>query len=455
MAHRYMREGAPMDTSQAPPAAPARRVGLLINRNFALLWGAQSVSVIGDATFTTTLVLWVATSLARNQPWSPQAVSGIFLAMSVPTLLVGPIAGVFADRWEKRRTLLRMDAARALLVLLLMLLALRPSTERIGWQLAGIYASLAGMTLCTQFFTPARFALLGLLVDRAQLARASGLSQTTNSLATVIGPSLATLLFFAAGLQWALLLNALSFLASFCLLLPIRPPRTAAASPAARRFWHELGEGVGFCMHSRVLLTLIIVGIMITLGSGALNALGVFFVTQNLHAPAQAYGFLNSAYGVGAIAGALLTGLLARRVGIVRTLWIALLLAGLALLCYARLSSLAPALLVVLLIGLLISAVNVVVAPLVLHTTPPELVGRVSSVLGLLLSLAAALSFSLAGVLDGTLLRTLHATLLGLVLGPVDTIYLGTGICVLAAGLFALLALGRRTLPESAQAPGA
>lgn len=440
-----------MDTSQAtpaPPAAPARRVGLLINRNFALLWGAQSVSVIGDATFTTTLVLWVATSLARSQPWSPLAVSGIFLAMSVPTLLVGPIAGVFADRWEKRRTLVRMDLLRALLVLLLLLLALWPASGLIGWQLLGIYGSVAGMNICTQFFTPARFALLGQVVDRPLLARASGLSQTTNSLATVIGPSVATLLFFSAGLEWALLLNALSFLASFCLLLPLRPPHTAEARPAARRFWHELGEGVGFCLHNRVLLTLIVVGTMITLGSGALNALGVFFVTQNLHAPAQGYGFLNSAYGVGAIAGALLSGLLARRVGIVRTLWLALLLAGLALLCYARLSSLAPALAVVLLIGLLISAVNVVVAPLVLHTTPPELVGRVSSVLGLVLSLAAALSFSLAGVLDGTLLRTLHTTLLGLALGPVDTIYLGAGICLLAAGIFALLTLGRLPLPE-------
>jgi MFS family permease len=442
-----------MDTSQVTPAAPAGRPGFLINRNFALLWGGQSVSAIGDATFTTTLVLWVVTSLAKNQPWSPLAVSGIFLAMSVPTLVAGPIAGVFADRWEKKRTLLRMDAARALLVFLLLLLALWPFSGLPGWQLAGIYGSVAGMNICTQFFTPARFSLLGQLVARPQLARASGLSQTTNSLATVIGPSLATLLFFAAGLTWALLLNALSFVASFCFILLIHPPRAADAQPPARPFWHELAEGARFCVRSRVLVTLLIVGTLITLGSGALNALGVFFVTQNLHTPAQGYGFLNSAYGVGAIAGALLAGLLAQRVGIVRTFWLSLLLAGLALLCYARLSSLAPALVVVLLIGLLISAVNVVVAPLVLHTTPPELVGRVSSVLGLVLSLAAALSFSLAGLLDGALQRTLHATLFGQALGPVDTIYLGTGICVLASGLFALLTLGR--LPATWEsAPG-
>lgn len=439
-----------MDTSQTTPATPARPAGLLINRNFALLWCGQSVSVVGDATFTTTLVLWVATTLARNQPWAPLAVSGIFLAMSVPTLVAGPIAGVFVDRWEKRRTMLRMDAARALLVFLL-LLALGPLPLPGAWQLAGLYVVIASMNICTQFFTPARFSLLGLLVDRPRLAHASGLSQTTNSLATIIGPAVATLLFFTAGLQWALLLNALSFVASFCFLLPIRAPRAADSQPPARPFWHELGEGVRFCLRSRVLLTLIVVGSLLTLGSGALGALGVFFVTQNLHASPQGYGFLNSAYGAGAIVGALLSGLLAQRVGLVRTFWLSLLLAGLALLLYARLTSFVPALAVVLLIGLFISAINVVVAPLVLHTTPPELIGRVSSVLGLILSLAAALSFSLAGYLASTLLRTFHMAVFGLAFGPVDTIYLGTGLLVMASGLCALLTLrGLSLSPEAA-----
>ncbi|HEY1352147.1 MAG TPA: MFS transporter [Ktedonobacteraceae bacterium] len=443
-----------MDTSQATPAAPARRPpGLLINRNFALLWSGQSISVIGDATFTTTLVLWVATILARNQPWAPLAVSGVFLAMSVPTLVAGPIAGVFVDRWEKRRTLLRMDAARALLVCLLLLLALGSLSTPSAGLLMGLYAIVAAMNVCTQFFTPARFSLLGLLVDRPLLARASGLSQTTNSLATVIGPSVATLLFFTAGLQWALVINALSFVVSFCLLLPIRPPQAGDAQASSRPFWRELGEGVRFCVHSRVLVTLLIVGTLITLGSGALNALGVFFVTHNLHTSAQGYGFLNSAYGVGAIVGALLTGLLAQRVGILRTFWLALLLAGLALLLYARLTSFGAALVVVVLIGLFVSAINVVVAPLVLHTTPPELVGRISSVLGLVLSLAAALSFSLAGYLDGALLRSFHASVLGLALGPVDTIYLGTGLLVLAGGFYALVALRRLSLTAE-PAPG-
>lgn len=439
-----------MDTSQVTPAEPTRKPGLLINRNFALLWSGQSISVIGDATFTTTLIFWIATSLAKNQSWAPLAVSGIFLAMSVPTMVVGPIAGVFADRWDKRRTMLQMDAARALLVLLLLLVTILLFKSLIVWQLTTIYTIVALMNICTQFFNPSRFSLIDAIVDKPHLARASGLSQTVNSLATIVGPSLATLLFFRLGVQWALLLNALSFVASFVAILLIRAPHRPSPKTSTQKnlFFSELGEGIRFSMRSRVLVTLAITGILITLGSGALSALGIFFVTQNLHASAQVFGFLNSAYGVGAIAGAIATGLLAQRLGIVRTFWLSVLLAGMALLLYARLTNFTLALSVVFLIGIFISAVNVVVTPLVLQTTPQELLGRASSVLGLFLSLAAALSFTFAGYLDSVVLRNFHITVFGMSIGPVDTIYMGAGILVIASGFYALLNLRRITLTQ-------
>src|SRR5437660_1066214 len=224
-----------MDTSQVTPAESPRKPGLLINRNFALLWSGQSISVIGDAIFTTTLILWIATSLAKNQSWAPLAVSGIFLAMSVPTMIAGPIAGVFADRWDKRRTMLQMDAARAPLVLLLLLVAILPFKALIAWQLTAIYSFVALMNICTQFFTPSRFSLIGAIVDKPHLARASGLSQTVNSLATIIGPPLATLLFFQVGVQCALLFNALSFVASFFAILLIHASHIPSPKTSAQK----------------------------------------------------------------------------------------------------------------------------------------------------------------------------------------------------------------------------
>src|SRR5215470_6836330 len=107
-----------MHTTTAVPSS--RRVGPFLNRNFGLLWLGQTISVIGDFVFDTTLVVWIATSLAKNQSWAPLAVSGVLFATSVPVLLIGPVAGVFVDRWNKRRTMLAMDALRILLVLALL-----------------------------------------------------------------------------------------------------------------------------------------------------------------------------------------------------------------------------------------------------------------------------------------------------------------------------------------------
>src|SRR5581483_4173519 len=89
---------------------------IFINRNFALLWVGQIISMAGDNFFDTTLLLWVATQIGRGQSWTPLGVSAILLASSLPTVLIGPLAGVFVDRWDKRRTMLASDLIRAVLI---------------------------------------------------------------------------------------------------------------------------------------------------------------------------------------------------------------------------------------------------------------------------------------------------------------------------------------------------
>lgn len=67
-----------MKTAAAAPAS--KKPGFLINRNFALLWGGQSISNVGDYVFSTTLILWIAAIIARGQTWAPVAVSGVTFA---------------------------------------------------------------------------------------------------------------------------------------------------------------------------------------------------------------------------------------------------------------------------------------------------------------------------------------------------------------------------------------
>ena len=97
-----------MNTITTIPTPSTQKRGLFINRNFALLWTGGTISVFGDGIFDTSLVVWISVFLTAHQSWAPLAVSGVLLAMLVPTFVFGPIAGVFVDRWDKRRTMLWM-----------------------------------------------------------------------------------------------------------------------------------------------------------------------------------------------------------------------------------------------------------------------------------------------------------------------------------------------------------
>ncbi len=440
-----------MDTATAlgSSTAPAQKPGFLINRNFALLWGGQTVSQFGDFAFMTTLMLWIGAIIAKGQPWAPLAVSGVLVATSIPIVVVGPIAGVFVDRWEKRRTMITMDVIRATLITLLLLVSIVPlpffpdGKLPIFWQLGAIYVIIFLAGACAQFFNPSQMALIGDIVEEKVRARASGLSQMTFSFAFLIAPPLAAPVLFALGFQWALLIDALSFVVSFLSISAIRVPQRveSAAEVQEKQFLREFAEGLRFFGSSRVLMTILLAGIVALLGAGATNALDLFFVTQNLHTSASFYGLLGAAGGAGALLGAILASVYAQRVGVARMFWVALMGLGVLIIVYARLTSFYPALALNLLLGFWNGPINVAIEPLILHVTKREFVGRVMAVILPTINLASIVSIALAGFLASTLLHGFHATPFGIAFGPIDTIFIGAGILIILGGIYAMVNL--------------
>lgn len=454
-----------MDSTTAAAHVPAKKPGVLINRDFGLLFFGGSISYIGDFIYTTTLVLWIATTIGKGQTWAPLAVSGVLLAQALPELLVGVAAGVFVDRWDKRHTMLLMDVLRAVLVAALVLatnlvpLPFLPDGRLSAvQQLVAVYAIVALAGACSQFFNPARMALIGDIVAEEYRARASGLMQMVIGLAIVVGPALAGPLFFVFGVQWALLLNAASFLVSFGTLLFVRAPRkaTRAATDERPSFVGELFSGLRFYAGNRVLVTLLVTGIIIMFAAGALNALDVFFALQNLHAPASVYGFLTAATGAGILIGSIVFAVTATRIGVARLVWLTILGMGVVLLVYSRMTLVAPAIALVFVVGVGNAGLNVGIEPLILHVTPRELVGRVHAVIQPSLALMSMLSMAMSGYLVSTILQGFHATPLGMRFGAVDTLYSVASVVVIIGGLFAMIALrgvhlaGERGGPPSA-----
>lgn len=433
--------------------------GLRANRNWLRLWLGQAVSITGDYIFYVTVTLWIATVIARGQSWAPAAVGGALIAAAIPALVVGPLAGVYVDRWNRRRTMMTADAARALLIAALLALPLAgrhlPATVQIGI----LYAVLAAASCFTQFFSPSRMAIIGAVVDPADLPRAaSGLLQATGSFASIIGPPIAAPLLFVVGVQWALIVNAASFAVSFLMLQrmhvtePGKADRTAQAS-----FFEEFRAGVRFFRGSPVLITLTVGVVIATLGTGALNALMVF-LPHNLHVAAKWLGTLLAGLGLGAIAGALLTGQVARRMPSARIFWLGLVLTGIALVGFSRTTLLLAAICVIALLGVIVGLVNSVIMPLMLEATPQHLLGRVNAVINPVQELASILSMAAAGFLASTVLRGMHEVIAGVTFGPYDTIFAVSGLLFVVAGFASIIPMrgtGRAASNRSAADPAA
>ena len=448
-----------------PPAPWIDR--FLINPDYARLWFGQAVSTLGDAVFSTTLVLWVGTVLARAKPWAPAAVSGVLVAVGVALLLTGPLAGVLVDRWDSRRTALGTEVIRGTLVGLLTAVSFVPVRDLpVAVWLALTYTVVFGLNVTSQFFQPARLTLVrDILRGDVDRARAAGIAQATGQTATIVGPPLAAPLLFAVGVQWALLFNALSYAVSFAALRSVPSRRAedgaaAQAAPGARRpgVRAEFVEGLRFFRGNKTLMTLLTVAVIGQCGNAPLDTLNVFFVTRNLHASAHLYGYLGTALGVGGVIGALCTGRAVRRFGARTVTWAGIVLLGVLLIAYSRQTVFAAALVLLFLLSFPMTMVNTAVAPLLLGAAPRELVGRTTAVFNPVNQLSGMLATMVAGWLLSSVLRTFSGTFLGLRFGPLDLIFLVAGALIIASGLYARAALppeDRQSVSERAAAHAA
>ncbi len=288
-------------SEESPPSK-----GLLINRNFALLAIGQAISNIGDFVYAPTLLVWVFVLTH-----SAGAVSGVWIAEYAPVFLLGPIAGVFVDRWNRRTTMIVADILRAMIALL-------PLFAPGSLRLPAIYTSIFLISGLARFFMPAKSGVLQVIVSQKQQPQAASISQATFALSFIVGPAIASPLYFVVGPTVALTINAATFVVSALSLAAMRVSKEALHPYAAKGVEHsseglrgvlrELAAGYLFVVKTRVLLMIVFLGLIAMLGAGALNALDIIFVNQNLHVSASLYGPLIAVGGVGTLLGAIIAG---------------------------------------------------------------------------------------------------------------------------------------------------
>jgi MFS family permease len=353
---------------------PAERVSrggaVLRNRDFALLWSGQTVSLAGNGAFMVALPLEVL-HLTRNPFDLALVVSG----RTISTVILLLIGGTFVDRLPRRLVMLISDTVCGVSVAVVtFLVAIREARLRELLLLSIIFGAASA------FFRPAATAIVRDILPPELFVSASSFSSLSQSLAQfLIGPLAGGIIVAAAGTGWAFGIDAVSFAISASCLAAMR--RTSGLRATSSRLLAGVMEGLRFCYSQRWLAWSIgAMGIANLVCFSPFFILGSLLVRNVFHAGPIALGVLYAACGGGGV----LASLVATRRGTpprrVTTMWATWAAAGT---CVAFVG-LSPWLwMSVLSAGVawaLVNYGNILWFPLIQQETPPELLGRVSSV---------------------------------------------------------------------------
>ncbi|MCY4526741.1 MAG: MFS transporter [Anaerolineaceae bacterium] len=272
------------------------------NPDFARLWLAQVVSLLGD--WFNTIVL--AVLVEEYSGGSGLAVSLFLLARFVPPMLVGPWAGVLIDRLDRKRLLIMSDVLRAVVVLLLLL----ADGPQLLWL---VYILTALQFTLSAFFEPGRNALLPALLPREGLVLANTLGSVTWSAMLAGGAIAGGLVAAQLGTQWALFIDSLTFLVSALLIVGIRTniraraPEYAESGSPATQSAQGLREGLRFLRQSPATLAVLMVKAGISLGS--IDAVMIIYASRLFNFGEDSstpLSIMYAAFGIGAVSGPLL-----------------------------------------------------------------------------------------------------------------------------------------------------
>ena len=286
----------------APPSLGVSQVRrtfrALSNRGYRLLWLSQLVAFLGNQMNFVTRG-WLAFQLTG----SASAIGQVTLGWAAPMMLLSLFGGVIADRYDRRRLLLAVQAGQGLMGLAIALLLVADALEL--WHLF-----VAALWQGTMFSVlgPARQALIPQLVEERDLGNAIALNNTAMNLTFIVGPSVAGVLLATVGATWVYAVMTGCFVVVIVLLGAIRPSDVRAAEPRARTgMFEEMRGGLRYAfVENRGVATLILLAVVpIVLGFPYQMLLPVFQETV-FEVDPKGLGLMYTTAGVGALAGSLL-----------------------------------------------------------------------------------------------------------------------------------------------------
>ena len=293
-------------------------------RNYRLFFSGQSISLIG------TWMTRIATSWLVYRLTKSAALLGLVsFSSQIASFLLGPIAGVWVDRWDRHRTLIITQALSMIQSFALAALALT-GTARI-WEIIAL-ALMQGTI--NAFDMPARQSFVVQMVDkREDLSNAIALNGSMVNSASLVGPAIAGAVIAAVGEGYCFLIDGISYIAVIASLIAMRITIPQARRPQ-REIKHEIREGWQYVRGSLPIRSILTNLGLVSMFGMPYSVLMPIFAVQVLHGGPNTLGFLMSAVGVGALVGTVSLTMRKSVVGLGRRIVIATAICGAALIAF-------------------------------------------------------------------------------------------------------------------------
>ena len=356
------------------------------------VWYAQLVSLFGDF-----LALFAVIAVVSFRMHGTAAqLTGLQIAYMLPIVFVGPIAGVFVDRWPIKPTLITSDLVRAGLALLLI-----PATSI--WQ---VYAVMASLSCVSAFFGPAQTVTIRSHVPTTGLMSANALMQIAFMSSRIIGPATAGAIVARFTPQVCYEIDVASFLISASLIASVaivRPASlqapTGSSSNRIHAIWVDMKAGWSFIVHHAAILFFVIAMAAGLFTIGCFGPLISLYVRDTLKASAGLFGYVSGMVGVGLLIGTQIVRQIAKRASDTGLVLWGLIGIGLGVLLLGAVPHIAATLAATFTIGFAFAAIMVPASTLIQRETPPDMLGRVGSTNASVVFLGQILGLAVSGVL--------------------------------------------------------
>ena len=358
--------------------------------DFRRLWLAQSISDFGDGMTLTALLLLITTIGA-----STTALAIMSIALAIPTVTFGLVAGAIADRYDRRRIMLASDTLRAVLVAAFVLVA---TLER----LPVLYVLAFLQALVGTFFSPARGALVARVVPREGLLAANSLGQVSRIVFGLGGTAITGVVAGISGQVWPVfVVDAATFLVSVALVWGVDRSLGApsgAAHEASIGVVRSLRDGLAVVGRSRALQATILGAAVVMLGLGAINTLFFPFMIRELAINPVWAGPVEGAQTASMVLAAAIVAPLGRRIGAPGVVVLGLAGASVVVALLAAVWDVWSLIAVVFAVGWFITPLQAATATIIQSATDDRMRGRVISVFQTSMSTTTIVSTALAGV---------------------------------------------------------